>query len=310
MSGLDKNIARYRPPDASDRSLWQPTSEERILILAPHPDDEVLAAGGVIASTSANRSASPIQVVVVTNGDASYLSALSYGRHTLGQQNFRRLAVMRQQESLSALVFLGLSARQIRFWGFPDRGLTPIWQSYWDTRHPYHSPTTGFDKSEQTMNSPVLLYTGTSLLALLQVELSEFRPTTVIMPHPQDAHLDHRALARFTLLSIAFYQAQYHLPAPNLLAYVMWQRNIFWLNGSRIDGHGVFSMDKQSAANNEQQYLPLSPEIRKQKTLALQCYRSQRFSALQPLHNSTESAYEAFVSLRPYLVDEMRQTNL
>lgn len=308
MSGLDKHIALHLPPDAqsSDRSLRQSLSDERILILAPHPDDEVLAAGGVIASASAKNAASRIRVIVATNGDASYLSALVSGQHTLGQQNFRRLAVMRQQESLSALVFLGLSARQIRFWGFPDRGLTPIWQSHWDKQRPYRSSTTDFDKSEQTLNSPPFPYTGTSLLSLLQRELSEFRPATIILPHPQDAHPDHRALARFTLLSIAFYQAQYRLPSPKLLAYTMWQRKIFWLNGSKLNDRGAFSMDKHSAANNERQYLPLPPGIRKQKTLALQCYRSQKLSAFQPLHNSTASESEVFISLRPYTVDEMR----
>ena len=280
-------------------TLWQLDSEERILILAPHPDDETLSAGGLIASTTEK---SHLRVVVVTNGDGSYLSALTYGQHSLKEANFQRLAIMRQQESFSALVFLGLSAKEIHFWGFPDRGLNPIWGNYWDDLYPYRSPTTGFNKAEQTFDSPPLLYTGANLVSLFQHELMAFAPTTIVMPHPQDAHPDHRALARFTRLSVALSLAQEKIDAPKLLAYKVWDKKTLWFNGSKPKGRGAFSKGEKDAVR----YLPLPPQIRKKKTLALQCYRSQKLAAFQPLRKSTENAYEAFLPLKPYRLNDMR----
>jgi LmbE family N-acetylglucosaminyl deacetylase len=89
--------------DTDDSLPWEPRSHERIMIIAPHPDDEVLAAGGVIATALKPHSQSKIRVVVTTNGDASYATALSYGSHLITKKNFRLQAVMRQRERLKAL---------------------------------------------------------------------------------------------------------------------------------------------------------------------------------------------------------------
>lgn len=281
--------------------LWEPKTNERILILAPHPDDETLAAGGVIASAAEK---AHLRVIIATNGDGSYLSALTYGQHSLQEKNFQRLAIMRQQESFSALVFLGLSAKEIRFWGFPDRGLNPIWENYWDELYPYHSPTTGFNKAEQTFGSPPLFYTGVNLISLLQREFRAFAPTTIIMPHPQDAHPDHRALARFTQLSVALSLAQEKIEAPKLLAYKIWDGKTVLFNGSKPKGPGAFSRGEK----NTVLYLSIPPQIRKKKALALQCYRSQKLAAFQPLRKSAENAYEAFIPMKPYQLNETRPT--
>ena len=85
---------------------WQPSTQDRILVFAPHPDDEVLAAGGLIATVLESASSISPRVAVATNGDASYATALLYGTHSLSKQSFRRIAINRQQETLSALTFL------------------------------------------------------------------------------------------------------------------------------------------------------------------------------------------------------------
>ncbi len=279
--------------DFQDIPAWLPDAQARILILAPHPDDETLAAGGLIASSLATHPAAQIRVVVATNGDASLLTTLGAKMNIWDRRNFQRMAVRRQQESISALIFLGLDIRQILFWGFPDRGLDSLWQGYWKADRLYRSATTGYEQSEQAVNSPRLPYTGASLLSLFQKELTEFQPTTVIFPHPEDAHPDHSALSRFALLSAGIYANKSQNQAPEYLAYRMWQDGKLWLKAAGnipAESHQLW------------QRLSLSPEIHKKKVLALQCYASQKFAAGQPLRDAAQRSHEIFASLQPYAV--------
>jgi LmbE family N-acetylglucosaminyl deacetylase len=75
---------------------------ERLLVLAPHPDDEAIGCGGLVAQHLAERRA--VRVVVATNGAQA------------GD------AATRETESKNGLAVLGVGAT-IEFLGFPDRGL-------------------------------------------------------------------------------------------------------------------------------------------------------------------------------------------
>ncbi len=75
---------------------------ERLLVLAPHPDDEVIGCGGLVALHLRERRA--VRVVVATDGAQA------------------GAADVRQQESRRALDVLGDGA-ELAFLGFPDRGL-------------------------------------------------------------------------------------------------------------------------------------------------------------------------------------------
>lgn len=68
----------------------------RAVVLAPHPDDEVLGAGGLMAMLA--RRGTPVVVVAVTDGESSH----PLSRHTTG------LAARRTDESLDALTTLGV----------------------------------------------------------------------------------------------------------------------------------------------------------------------------------------------------------
>lgn len=74
-----------------------------LVILAPHPDDEVFGCGGVLAQAA--DSGAEVHVVIVTDGEAQ------------GEARTRRA------EALEAASRLGLP--EPRFWGFPDRQLRP-----------------------------------------------------------------------------------------------------------------------------------------------------------------------------------------
>lgn len=275
---------------------WEPDAHDRILIIAPHPDDEVLAAGGVIATASKLLNPVNIRVVVATNGDASYVTAFFHGSHLPTRKNFRRQALLRQQESLNALACLGIGAEQIRFWGFPDRGLASLWQHHLKNKQPYYSATTGYRKSAQALNSPILPFFGASLLALLERELFEFQPTIVIMPHPHDNHLDHRALAEFTILAAVNNRAQAAAPHPMYFAYWMWRQTKPFPGGACL--HARWPVHKDILTTDTRS-LALTTGVRMQKLRAIRCYSSQNIAAGKLLLAAARSNSEVFTLLQP-----------
>lgn len=81
----------------------------RVLVLAPHPDDETIACGGTIALLAA--SGASVTVLVASDGEASR------GGRTAPEETARR----RRGETRAAAGTLGVS--DVRFLGLPDGGL-------------------------------------------------------------------------------------------------------------------------------------------------------------------------------------------
>src|SRR5436305_1509420 len=82
---------------------------DRILVLAPHPDDEVLGAGGVLRE--AVRRGLPTRVVFLTNGDSNEWSFLAYRkRPVILPRSVLAMGILRRQEGLAAAAVLGLPA--------------------------------------------------------------------------------------------------------------------------------------------------------------------------------------------------------
>jgi LmbE family N-acetylglucosaminyl deacetylase/glycosyltransferase involved in cell wall biosynthesis len=93
--------------DILSRQITTLPDAKRVLVLAPHPDDEVFGCGGMLALLRDQGAA--ITVIVVTDGAAG------------GENRDGSLAVSRAGESRSAATLLGLS--EPVFWEYPDRGL-------------------------------------------------------------------------------------------------------------------------------------------------------------------------------------------
>jgi LmbE family N-acetylglucosaminyl deacetylase len=81
-----------------------------VLILAPHPDDESLGCGGLIAE--ACRHGVPPVVAVLTDGTMSHPNSRRYPRE--------RLRSLREQEARAAVSVLGMPPTRIIFLGCPD----------------------------------------------------------------------------------------------------------------------------------------------------------------------------------------------
>lgn len=162
---------------------------QRVLIVASHPDDEVLGCGGVISRLV--KEGVPVRVVVITNGDA-FDHPVAHVKH--GTAGFIELGRMRQKESLAALEKLGAPGSSVVFLSYPDRCLAGLWMYYWSADKPLKSPYTKCTSSpyERTFH-PNAPYCGRSLLSDLEVILKSYQPTTVYYPHPLDIHTDHWA---------------------------------------------------------------------------------------------------------------------
>ena len=80
------------------------------LVLAPHPDDESLGCGGLIAEACA-RGLPPV-VVVLTDGAMSHPSSNSHPPD--------RLRALRRAEARAAVSALGLGSERLHFLGVPD----------------------------------------------------------------------------------------------------------------------------------------------------------------------------------------------
>lgn len=81
-------------------NLASPTASDRILVVAPHPDDETIGAAGYIAE--AERAGAQVRIIVATDGA------------------HRGKRVVRHRELLSAVAKLGVQACDVSFFDFPD----------------------------------------------------------------------------------------------------------------------------------------------------------------------------------------------
>ncbi|MBX3461825.1 MAG: PIG-L family deacetylase [Planctomycetes bacterium] len=95
------------PDPPPEPVAWRDVPHGRVLLFAPHPDDEVAGPGGALALH--RRAGDPVRVVVATDG--------------IDGDPDRRFdpatyALMRRQESAQGLHEVGVD--DVVFWGFPD----------------------------------------------------------------------------------------------------------------------------------------------------------------------------------------------
>jgi LmbE family N-acetylglucosaminyl deacetylase/SAM-dependent methyltransferase len=88
------------------------TAFDLLVVVAAHPDDETLGAGGLLAR--ADRNGSRVVVVVATDGEASHPHSPTHGPEGLAR--------LRRDETERAVATLSPGA-EVRFLGLPDGGL-------------------------------------------------------------------------------------------------------------------------------------------------------------------------------------------
>jgi LmbE family N-acetylglucosaminyl deacetylase len=135
-----------------------------LLVVAPHPDDESLAAGGLIQR--ALGAGARVQIVFVTDGDNNpWPQRVLETRVFIGPRERERWGARRRGEAEHALRELGAENAIVRRLGWPDGDVT--WKLVDETA-----------------------------AAMLQWRalLQEIAPTLLVLPDLADAHPDHSAL--------------------------------------------------------------------------------------------------------------------
>lgn len=86
----------------------------RVVVVAPHPDDEILTCGGLLDLVMA-RGDAPL-IVAVTDGEASHPGSPAWPPERLRHE--------RARETLAALTCLGIDASRVQRLAIPDGGVT------------------------------------------------------------------------------------------------------------------------------------------------------------------------------------------
>lgn len=129
-------------------------SIKKCLVLSPHPDDESLGCGGLIAHLRENDC--EVKIILTTDGSKSHPNSKQYPAE--------KLSALRRQEIIKALYILGVESDQISFYNGLDSALPAFKEE-------------GFNDFADH---------------LLQ-DIAAFQPNLVLVPYELDPHRDHRA---------------------------------------------------------------------------------------------------------------------
>ena len=246
--------------------------DDRILVIAPHPDDEVIGAGGVIQE--ALRLNIPVRVMYLTNGDSNALAGLYYKKHPVfGRKQALEMGKLRQQEAVEAMKYLGLDAKQLIFLGYPDYGTLRIFKRYWKSNETYRSVLTRVSHVPySTALTPEADYNAPSILADFKKVILDFKPTKVFVNHPSDSNDDHQAAYLF--LKIALWDLRGQIDNISVYTYLVhatnWPRPLGLFPQLRLEPQKYLQ-----AQGNQWFDFELSPDQLRRKEEAIHYYRTQ-----------------------------------
>lgn len=148
------------------------------LIMAPHPDDEILCCATTIQEKIAK--GEKVKIVFWTSGDGKKSDfpsqSVAYGKQ-------------REGESVMAAEKLGLKKSDLFFLNFPDQGLEKL-----PHEGRFTSPYTTKDKTGNFAYFPRTPYNQNQLEFKIQKLINLFHPEEIYYPNPQkDKHPDHKS---------------------------------------------------------------------------------------------------------------------
>lgn len=135
----------------------------RLLVVAPHPDDETLATGLLIQQVHA--AGGEVRVLLLTSGDNNpWPQRWLERRWRIGDDGRQRWGQRRQAEVVTALQSLGVPATALQSLLWPDLGVT--------------------DR---------LLHTPLEAVLVVAAAMAECQPSLIAFPALEDSHPDHSA---------------------------------------------------------------------------------------------------------------------
>ncbi len=157
-------MRQEKPSDLLDPDALLQRPDARLMVLAPHPDDESLAAGGIIQRALAR--GLPVSVVFLTDGENNPWPQRGLEhRLWIGPRQRAAWGARRRVEADAALRALGAAHVDVHRLGWPDGAVT--WK---------------------------LLDATAALRQSLQGLIAQFAPTVLVLPDLVDRHPDHSAV--------------------------------------------------------------------------------------------------------------------
>lgn len=174
---------------------------DTVLLIAPHPDDETLATGGLVAELRAK--GARVRVVLLTCGDGNAPAAGLLANGPPTPEAFRELGMLRHEETDSALASLGVPPEDRVFLCYGDGSLSMLWDLGWDPGPPHPGANGATAAPYEFAWQPGREYCGASIADDLKTMVSDYRPTSVIYPDARDTHEDHWATNAFVEYALA-----------------------------------------------------------------------------------------------------------
>ncbi len=157
------------------RALAAPqcTAQTRLLVIAPHPDDETIATGILVQQVRA--AGGRVDIALLTDGDRNpWPQRVLERKLHIGAEARARWARRRRGEMASAMQHLGVSAEHLHALGWPDLGLAKL-----------------------------LLTPACCAVQTLASLIAQVRPNLLVMPALADRHPDHASAHVLTRLALA-----------------------------------------------------------------------------------------------------------
>ncbi|MGP1664542.1 MAG: PIG-L deacetylase family protein [Rhodanobacter sp.] len=187
------------------------STQTRLLVVAPHPDDETLAAGILIQQVCA--AGGTVIVLLLTDGDNNpWPQRWLERRLRIGALERQSWGQRRRAEMAQALQRLGVPASALHRLGWPDLGVTA---ALWPTPQ--------------------------AAVTRLREQMMSFQPDLVVAPGLGDRHPDHGSAHVVVQLALATLATQ-----PTLLTYVVHGRRVAETLVD-VDGSSEQQAHKQSA---------------------------------------------------------------
>lgn len=275
--------------------LEEPAAGDRILVFAPHEDDEVLGAGVYIQR--ALSAGADVTVCLVTNGEYPEASVMLQERTLSAKpETFIKYGYLRQKETLEALSILGLGEESVIFLGYPDhaidRLLSPL---HWKTEDALMSIRTRSTFSPYsnsfTLSAP---HSGEALLRDVEDILNFVKPNIVVAVHPYDVHIDHWSTYAFVKIAIAEFDLKREgVKRPRLISYMVHRPDWPAIKSRRPAFSLVPPKGFAGLEGTDWYAFPADISETLLKNKALRSYKSQ-LSSLSPLLNSFIRANELF----------------
>lgn len=248
--------------------------DERILVVAPHPDDESLGLAGTLQHAVA--AGADVRILYLTNGELNEIASIFYQkRPLLLRADFIKNGLIRKREAIEAMAFLGLGTEKLVFFGYPDGGTLNIWLKYWGNSNPFRSLFTRINKVPYQDNfSAGNHYRGDEIVRDLEKILLSFQPARIFVTAPFDLNTDHQAAYLYMRVALLNLSEQL-VPKPLVQLYVIHAHQ--WPQPKKFVPEAALEVPSHIEWAQDVRWRrgPLSDQEAKKKAEAILKYKSQ-----------------------------------